>query len=213
MRTLQTMLTPDQYYDKTLTAQGLKPVRQLEKIAAARGIDIETAKIAQHFWHKLNEDGLSYGSPQTHAEDSMKLAGHYAAYVKAHKKTAAMKADALATALKLAAVKIMQELKIADVSPEDALAAGALQADAQQQHDDALPIKRDALIGGDGAVHPGASDALMAAGTDVPADISKEDFLALIQGVLAQHPEWAQRDMGEMPGPGAEPLMAQENLA
>ncbi len=69
--------TAQEFYSATLKANGFTPPEDtLEKVAAAQGINIETAKLANAFFTQMQLDGVD-ADPKTLLDDAMKMASAY----------------------------------------------------------------------------------------------------------------------------------------
>jgi len=67
-----------EFYSETLKSNGFTPKEDdLAKVAAANGIDIETAKLANSIFEQFQLDGVPFNSPKEMLESAMKMAGAY----------------------------------------------------------------------------------------------------------------------------------------
>lgn len=106
MDTTLTPLTPREFYDAALQNAGVTPqTLDIQKVAAARQVPVETAKLAEVFFEQLQKDRIEYTDEGARADDALKLAE---AYIEHEQKTAAAAAELACGAL-AAQIKAAEE--------------------------------------------------------------------------------------------------------
>jgi hypothetical protein len=82
-------LSLHEFYAETLKQANFEPPKEeLEKVAAARNIPLETLKIARSIFEQLQLDGVPYESSSAMLEDSIKIATAYVNHVQDAKASA-----------------------------------------------------------------------------------------------------------------------------
>ena len=115
-------VTLEEFYAETLKANGVTAPNpaDIEKLAAARGVSAELAKIAQSVYNQMLVDGVEHESPQSKLADAFTVAENYLK----HNRTCAEFGAALAEELKIAAAAAVQAVLTkhqVELSTHDAL--------------------------------------------------------------------------------------------
>ena len=81
--------TLHEFYTETLKRNGFEPsADQLEKVAAANKIDVETAKVASAIFEQFQLDGVQFESPKDMLDNALKMASAYFDTVKSQQEEA-----------------------------------------------------------------------------------------------------------------------------
>ncbi len=129
------LLNPREFYEMTLKEHGVQPLtNDMEKVAEAKGISIEEAKLANAFFEQLQLDGVPYETHVQRREDALKIAHSYIEHVKEAEADAVKIADGLLRALEHAAEGFLSHNNI-KLDARTAVKIAGLQAESADEYE------------------------------------------------------------------------------
>lgn len=140
---IDTILSPVEFYQATLAANGLTPPpMDLEKIASAEQKPVEVVKLAKAYYEQTQIDGVVFESEAARKENAYKMAEAFFEQVKEGQEVATKTADGLVRFLKHAAEGYLAQNQL-DLSAEEAIKVAGLQLMGEEDAAEAAipPVK------------------------------------------------------------------------
>lgn len=188
---MNTTLTPREFYEQTLKASGVTPPPdEIQKVAEAKGVPVEVAKLARAFFEQLQLDCVPYPNEVERGNDAMKMAQAYVEHVKEVNEGAVKVADGLLRFLLHQAEGYLSQNNI-ELSATEAVKIAGLQAESADIWDDEIKTAnadREAKLANipkDLKVPPPSKEAGIAGPGQDPAVLNFQDLGAQHLGPAA----------------------------